>query len=102
MKILVVSATKFEIDPLLQQMTSMRHLGGKLICCSYKNNEIDFLITGVGMISMAYYSGKTIDDSYDVAFNLGICGSFNRNPEIGAVVNVFEDCFSELGAEDGE
>ena len=102
MKILVVSATKFEIEALLKQMDSAAPVDGKVINCKYKNLEVDFLITGVGMVPTAYYSGKIINDSYDAAFNLGICGSFNSNLEIGTVVNVYEDCFSELGAEDGD
>src|SRR6185369_7024934 len=68
----------------------------------YKKLEIDFLITGVGMVSTAYYTGKVLNDTYDVAFNLGICGSFNKNLDLGSIVNIYEDCFSELGAEDGE
>ena len=102
MKILVVSATTFEIEPLLKQMDSTTPVNGRVIGCKYRKLEIDFLITGVGMVATAYYSGKIINDSYDAAFNLGICGSYNSNLEIGTVVNVYEDCFSELGAEDGD
>ena len=102
MKILIVSATKFEIAPLLEKVDSIQSTDGGLLHGKYKQIEIDFLITGVGMTATAYYSGKIINDSYDAAFNLGICGSFNSNLEIGTVVNVYEDCFSELGAEDGD
>lgn len=102
MKILIVSATKFEIDPLLEKMELVCHQDGRLINCNYKNLEIVFLITGVGMTATAYYTGKVLNDTYDATFNVGICGSFNRNLEIGTVVNVYEDYFSELGSEDGE
>ena len=83
-------------------MESIQPIAGRLQCCKHKNLEVNFLITGVGMVSTAYYSAKILNDSYDIAFNVGICGSFNSNLEIGTVVNVYEDCFSELGAEDGE
>jgi futalosine hydrolase len=53
------------------------------------------------MVATAYYTGKIIDDTFDAAFNVGICGSFNKYLEIGTVVNVYEDVFSELGAENG-
>jgi futalosine hydrolase len=99
MKILIVSATRFEIAPLLEGMESAVETGGKLITCKYQKLEIDFLITGAGMVATAYYSGKKLNETYDAAFNIGICGSFNRNLNIGDVVNVYEDCFSELGAE---
>jgi len=83
-------------------MEMMGHAGERLLSCKYKELEIDFLVTGVGMVATAYYTGKILDDSYDAAFNMGICGSFNRNLDLGAVVNIYEDAFSELGAEDGE
>ena len=102
MKILVVSATKFEVEPLLNSMEATRHFGVNFMSCMYRKLEIDFLIAGVGMVATTYYTGKVLNDSYDVAFNMGVCGSFNRNLEIGSVVNVYEDCFSEMGAEDGE
>jgi futalosine hydrolase len=99
MKILIVSATRFEVAPLLEQMDTLRDTGGKLMFAKYKELEIDFLITGAGMVPTALFTGKTLNDSYDVTFNAGICGSFNRNLDIGEVVNIHEDCFSELGAE---
>jgi futalosine hydrolase len=102
MKVLIVSATRFEVEHLLNQMDNISLETGRLISSVYRDIEIDYLITGVGMTATAYYSGKVIDDTYDAAINVGICGSFNRNIEIGAIVNVYEDCFSELGAEDGD
>ncbi len=102
MKILIVSATESEIAPLLNHMDKMHRAGGPIINCTYKSLEIDILVTGVGMSATAFYCGKCINDSHELALNVGICGSFNSNLEIGTVVNVYEDCFSELGAEDGE
>ena len=102
MKILIVAATRFEVQPLLIQMESVRNFGSTLVSCNYKKLEINFLITGVGMVATAYYLGQNLSNGYDLALNIGICGSFNRNLEIGAVVNVYEDCFSELGAENGD
>lgn len=102
MKILVVAATQFEVQPLLIQMESVRNFGSNLISCNYKKLDINFLITGVGMVATAYHLGKNLSNGYDLAINIGICGSFNRNLELGSVVNVYEDCFSELGAENGD
>ncbi len=101
MKILIVAATRFEVQPLLNQMESQSDSSGNLIVCTYKKSEICILITGIGMVATAYFLGKVLNREYDLALNMGICGSFNRNLEIGTVVNVYEDCFSELGAEDG-
>ena len=46
--------------------------------------------------------GKYLSDKYDLVINAGICGSFNRNVKLGDVVNVNEDYFADLGAEDDE
>lgn len=101
MKLLLITATRPEIEPLIRKMgllnENARQLKGR-----FKQMEIDLVITGVGMTATAYWTGKVLNDSYDAAFNLGICGSFNRNLELGTVLNVYEDTFAELGAEDGE
>lgn len=102
MKILIVTSTRFEVQPLLGQLELCSNLDGKFINCRYKNLEIDILIAGVGMVSTAYYTGKKLSNVYDLALNIGICGSFNRNLEIGEVVNIVQDHFGDLGAEDGE
>ena len=39
---------------------------------------------------------------YDLALNLGVCGSFDPALEPGRVVHVVSDRIAELGAEDGE
>ncbi|MFL5765433.1 MAG: futalosine hydrolase [Bacteroidia bacterium] len=101
MKILVVSATKFEVAPLLEKLNES-HANGRISSGLYRGNEISILVTGIGMTATAYYTGKVLDGSFDFAMNLGVCGSFNKNLEIGTVVNVYEDQFSELGAEDGD
>ncbi|MDF2437077.1 MAG: mqnB [Bacteroidota bacterium] len=100
MKILIVSATRFEVEPLIGAMAVLRNAESNFISGAFNGIEIDFLITGVGMVATAYFTGKVLDESYDLAINAGICGSFNKNLEIGDVVNISEDAFSELGAED--
>lgn len=102
MQILIISATPFEIAPLLQQMNIEWKKDINFYSASYKNHTIDFLVAGVGMVSTTYYAAKHITANYQLVINVGICGSFNKNLEIGSVVNVTEDCFSELGAEDGD
>lgn len=102
MKLLLVAATPFEIDPLLKSLEVIGRKGQHFISARYREVDLDILITGIGMVATAYYTGKALNDSYDAAINAGICGSFNRNLELGDVVNVYQDSFSELGAEDGD
>jgi futalosine hydrolase len=103
MKILIVSATYLEIEPLLLQFQLEQEVNQKLKRYSYKQHEIDVLIPGVGMTCTAYWMGKTLGSKlYDVAINLGIAGSFDDEIKIGQTVHIKSDQISELGAEDGE
>jgi futalosine hydrolase len=86
MKILLVAATEQEIKPLLKDRLK---------------SNIDVLMTGPGMISTVYHLTKKLHSGkYDLAINAGIAGSFSKKIPLGNVVNVTEECFSELGAED--
>jgi futalosine hydrolase len=90
MRILLVAATEFEVGIKNQESR-------------IKNQDIEFLITGVGMVATAFALGKHLTThQYDLAINLGIAGSFDRNIALGEVVEVVEDNLSELGAEDDE
>ena len=101
MKILLVSATKFEIAPLLKRFKGIRS-GKNLSTFSFGKHTIDVLITGIGMTTTAFHLGKTLSKKYDLAINAGVAGSFRQNIPLGTVVNVVSDCFADLGAEDGE
>ena len=95
MKILLVAATSQEIEPLLSIL--------KKSVGSIKSHEVDTLITGVGMVATAFNLGKHLAlNTYHIALNIGIAGSFNSDIAIGEVVLVSQDIFSELGAEDGD
>jgi len=97
MRILVVSATSLEVESLKSEA------GSKSQESRVKNQEIDFLVTGVGMVATAFALGKHLTThQYDLAINLGIAGSFDRNIATGEVVEIIEDQLSELGAEDDE
>lgn len=88
MRVLVVAATEFEVGSLKSEVGS---------------RTPDFLITGVGMVATAFALGRHLaTHQYDLAINLGIAGSFDRNIVLGEIAEVVEDSFSELGAEDDE
>jgi futalosine hydrolase len=61
------------------------------------------LVTGVGMVATATACARALASGrYEMALNVGVCGSFSSSLSPGAVVNIVKDCFPELGAEDGE
>jgi len=90
MNLLIVAATELEIAPFLKDIKS-------------KNRGIDILIGGVGMVATAYALGRKLSEKrYDAVINIGIAGSFDKTLELGAVVRVQSDAFSELGAENDQ
>lgn len=100
MHLLLTSATAFEIRPLLNQISLVEKVNDFLSRYRNGNHTIDVLIPGVGMAFTAFHMGKQLcGGKYDLALNAGICGSFTNSIPIGQVVEVVEDCFSELGAE---
>jgi futalosine hydrolase len=91
MRILIVAATEFEVGGLRSEVGSRKS----------ENLEIEFLITGVGMVATSFAMGKHLaNNEYNLILNLGIAGSFDRNIALGEVVQVSQDTFAELGAED--
>jgi futalosine hydrolase len=75
---------------------------GHLFFGHHGPHQVEVLITGVGMVATAFHCGKMLHENYDLAINAGVCGSFNKNLEPGAVVHIYEDRLAELGAEDDE
>jgi futalosine hydrolase len=89
MRVLVVAATAQEI-PRLSSGPRGRH-------------RVEVLVTGVGMVATAAATARAnARSAYDVAFNFGLCGTFDRSLPLGTVVHVTNDRLSELGAEDGD
>ncbi len=88
MKILVVSATEFEVLPLLSQKERL---------------DFDVLVTGVGQMATAFHTGIALQQKkYDLVINAGICGSFRRDWELGRVVHVVSEQFGDLGIEEAD
>jgi futalosine hydrolase len=60
------------------------------------------LITGVGMVNTAIGLTRTLSSStFDLIINMGIAGSFTDSLNVGDIVEVTEDIFSEIGFENG-
>lgn len=97
MRVLLVAATESEVLSLKSEVGSWKS-DSRL-----KTQDLELLITGVGMVATAFALGRHLaSHQYDLAINLGIAGSFDRNIALGEVVEIVEDNLSELGAEDGE
>ena len=69
----------------------------------FGDHDVDVLTTGVGMIATAAWCSRTFAaEHYDLALNVGLCGSFDASLAAPDVVHVTADRIAELGAEDGD
>ena len=103
MKTLVVSATYKELKPLLGKAEKINQIDDKLNTYRLGSKEFDLLCTGVGMVATSFHLGRVLSShKYDRVINAGIAGSFEKNIPLGTVVEIVEDQFPEMGAEDGE
>jgi futalosine hydrolase len=97
---LIVAATAAEIDPLLAALKQRSDCGDRLRACARGNHDIDVLTTGVGMVATAVWSSRVLaTHEYNVALNLGVCGSFDPAIPAGAVAHVVSEELPEMGAE---
>ena len=104
MLFLLVAATELELVPLVGRLTpaSRSHSIERLRAFTHGSHHVDVLTTGVGMVATAVWCARALAARpYDLAVNLGVCGSFHAKYPPGAVLNVATDCIPELGAEDG-
>jgi len=102
-KILALAATEREVRSLKEQLRLTEVYNDRFTAYAFENIAIDVLVSGMGMVAKAYHLGKHLQmEKYDLALNIGIAGSFCKKIALGSVVNVVQDQFSEMGAEDGD
>ncbi len=101
-RILIVSATPFEIQPFLDFLK--KNLSQKSSPLFGQNGyEIDVLITGVGLVNTAFQLGKTLSTKpYDLALNAGVAGSFDPKILRGSVWEVVSEQYGDLGVEEAD
>ena len=81
MTILIVAATKQEINPFIKL-----------------NLAVDILISGVGVPAAIYQLQKKLQNKkYQLVIQAGIAGSFTNKLALGEVVIVEKDCFADIG-----
>jgi futalosine hydrolase len=102
-RILIVAATAPEVSLLVQKLGPGRQRSDRLVEYMCDGRQLDVLLTGVGMVATAAWCSRALaENRYDLALNLGLCGSFDQSLVPGTVVHVVSDCLAELGAEDGD
>lgn len=93
MKIGIVAATRFEIEPTID---FLEQSAGNLL-----SQDIKLIITGIGSMSAAYSLTKSIAvDSPDLLIQAGIAGSFSNRFPAGVTVIISDESLGDLGAEE--
>ena len=101
MRLLIVTATDLEIQPLVSTFRYTSGDGVRMRAYAAGRHEARVLTTGVGMVATAAWCSRLLAESrYDLAMNVGVCGSFDPALAPGRVVHVTTDRLAELGAED--
>lgn len=99
-KITIVAATKLELQPLFDKYQPKT---GDFAGLYIVSDNLHLLITGMGMMNtaahLALYASKYERDFY---IDAGICGAFNRNLQIGQVVQVISETYGDFGVENDE
>lgn len=100
---LVVAATAAETAPLVAGLTFRADGNSRVTTYGRGPHTIDVLTTGVGMVATAARCARTLAvNDYDIALNVGLCGSFDPALAVTSVVQVVTEQLPELGAEDGD
>jgi futalosine hydrolase len=103
MKILLVSATHKEVEGLLKTHENIKCLKEGFFRGFAGERLIDTQLTGVGSATTAEcLTSRLLFSRYDLVLNVGICGTFKKENEVGMVVNIVSETWGDLGAEDQE
>ncbi|MEM7036568.1 MAG: futalosine hydrolase [Bacteroidota bacterium] len=99
-KWLLVAATSGEAKGLAEALGIPCPAEGEIERLIWNGLEISLLCTGIGMVNTAFHLGRVLArEDFDVALQFGIAGAFEGGPEVGEVVEVGEEIFSEMGAD---
>lgn len=100
MQMLLISATPFEVQPLLAYLTKQWKQENSCVF-SKKNNRIEILYTGVGAVATTYSLQKKLqNNTYQLVIQAGVAGAFPSSIALGSVWAIAADGFADLGAED--
>lgn len=98
-KILLVAATERELTLATSSLATYKQ--GHIYI---KNNlEIHQIITGIGIAKTSFHLTEHLTSKrYDMIFNIGICGAFDKLLSIGEVLRIDRDRFADWGVEENK
>lgn len=101
MKILLTSATLFEIEPTINWLRARAETeAGNVL--QFGKVSVEVFFTGVGLTATAYALGARFaaGEQPTLAIQAGVGGAIDPELKLGQVVQVTSERFADLGAED--
>ncbi|MBN8550768.1 MAG: futalosine hydrolase [Deltaproteobacteria bacterium] len=99
---LIVSATQFEIQPVLQRLDMHSMFEGTQGAAFRRGSQnVDVLVSGVGQMQTSFHLGQALmREQYSSVLNFGIAGSFRPQFAKCSLVHVVQEELADLGADD--
>lgn len=90
---LICVATDLELKPLMPLLELHQAANPN------ENLKWNIVVTGSGIAQTTYHLTKHLSQhKYDLAVNIGVCGSFISDHKVGDVVRIHKDRFADWGA----
>ncbi len=99
MNIYIVSATDFEVQPLLDFCKTLKQANGAYLL---QEHQLFIHTHGVGLLAATYNLTQIAQLQPDLIIQAGIAGCFKKEHALGNVYVVGADRLADLGAEDNE
>ena len=97
--ILLVAATSMELQ-LVQAELQEVVKEGKLTRGFLGDQEVVLVATGIGIVNTSFVMGRLLGKhSFQAAINLGIAGAYDESLQLGEVVEIQSDSFTDMGAD---
>jgi futalosine hydrolase len=99
-QILLLVASKSELAGLLN-VDDQALQEGVLTSFELNNYSFYYLVTGIGSVATTFHlTNHLASKKFDLVINLGVAGTFDRSIVLTEVVNVVQDQFADIGAQD--
>lgn len=99
-EILITCPTELEIKPFIERLNAVSSLDNNG-CYLFGEKRVEIQITGIGNTATSFHMGRLISlRSPLLCFQVGIAGSFDRNINLGELVQLKSDSFGYWGARD--
>lgn len=101
MKISLFSPTVFELSPSLKYLENAFELKDNVF--SNRDLQVQAVVSGVGLVNTTLKVCSHLHEYQpDLCILAGVAGTYSDDIKIGEVVNVIEESYGDLGAEDSD